>query len=251
MPSATRSRSASWSWSAAMPAAGWPGPTPTKSARRRRSTCRSAGSPGAATIQRYRQVFAAQFLPDESRETWDAFNALQRAPPRPRTSSASSNLRHHRRVRPGRPVRCPTLVVHARRDRRVPVQQAHELAAQIPGQHACACSTAVTTSLPRTSRPGRSSSPSSRRSWPDPFASARPSAHRRHGQRLDHGPDGAADVLRVGRPVAHRDPQDVAPAPSRPGHPGDAVGRAAAAVTAPGALVVAEGDADLGVTRPR
>jgi pimeloyl-ACP methyl ester carboxylesterase len=29
-------------------------------------------------------------------------------------------------------VQCPTLVVHSRRDRRVPAQQAHELAAQIP-----------------------------------------------------------------------------------------------------------------------
>jgi pimeloyl-ACP methyl ester carboxylesterase len=29
-------------------------------------------------------------------------------------------------------VQCPTLVVHARRDRRVPRRQAHELAAQIP-----------------------------------------------------------------------------------------------------------------------
>jgi pimeloyl-ACP methyl ester carboxylesterase len=30
-------------------------------------------------------------------------------------------------------VACPTLVVHSRRDRRVPVQQARELAALIPG----------------------------------------------------------------------------------------------------------------------
>jgi pimeloyl-ACP methyl ester carboxylesterase len=30
-------------------------------------------------------------------------------------------------------VRCPTLVIHARRDQRVPAQQARELAAQIPG----------------------------------------------------------------------------------------------------------------------
>jgi pimeloyl-ACP methyl ester carboxylesterase len=30
-------------------------------------------------------------------------------------------------------VHCPTLVVHARRDRRVTVSQAQELAAQIPG----------------------------------------------------------------------------------------------------------------------
>ena len=30
-------------------------------------------------------------------------------------------------------VRCPTLILHARRDQRVPAQQARELAAQIPG----------------------------------------------------------------------------------------------------------------------
>jgi pimeloyl-ACP methyl ester carboxylesterase/DNA-binding winged helix-turn-helix (wHTH) protein len=82
----------------------------------------------------YRQVFAAQFLPDESRETWDAFNALQRA-----TTSTDNVVRFldtFARIdvsAVAARVRCPTLVLHARRDQRVPAQQARELAAQIPG----------------------------------------------------------------------------------------------------------------------
>jgi DNA-binding winged helix-turn-helix (wHTH) protein/pimeloyl-ACP methyl ester carboxylesterase len=82
----------------------------------------------------YRQVFAAQFLPDESRQTWDAFNALQRA-----TTSTENVVRFLEAFARidvsavAASVPCPTLILHARRDRRVPVQQACELAALIPG----------------------------------------------------------------------------------------------------------------------
>jgi len=82
----------------------------------------------------YRQVFAAQFLPDESRQAWDAFNALQRA-----TTSTENVVRFLETFASidvsalAASVRCPTLVIHARRDQRVPAQQARELAAQIPG----------------------------------------------------------------------------------------------------------------------
>jgi pimeloyl-ACP methyl ester carboxylesterase len=81
----------------------------------------------------YRQVFAAQFLPDEPRETWDAFNALQRA-----TTSTENVVRFLDTFANldvsgiAGQVRCPTLVLHARRDRRVPTRQARELAALIP-----------------------------------------------------------------------------------------------------------------------
>lgn len=81
----------------------------------------------------YRQVFAAQFLPDESREMWDAFSALQRA-----TTSTENVVRFLDAFANidvfdlAAQVRCPTLVLHARRDHRVPTQQARELAAQIP-----------------------------------------------------------------------------------------------------------------------
>jgi pimeloyl-ACP methyl ester carboxylesterase/DNA-binding winged helix-turn-helix (wHTH) protein len=81
----------------------------------------------------YRQVFAAQFLADESRDTWDAFNALQRA-----TTSTENVVRFLETFASidvsalAASVQCPTLVVHARRDRRVPTRQARELAAEIP-----------------------------------------------------------------------------------------------------------------------
>jgi pimeloyl-ACP methyl ester carboxylesterase len=82
----------------------------------------------------YRQVFAAQFLPDESREMWDAFNALQRA-----TTSTDNVVRFLDTFatldvsRVAAQVRCPTLILHSRHDRRVPDRQARELAALIPG----------------------------------------------------------------------------------------------------------------------
>jgi pimeloyl-ACP methyl ester carboxylesterase/DNA-binding winged helix-turn-helix (wHTH) protein len=82
----------------------------------------------------YRQVFAAQFLPDESREVWDAFNVLQRT-----TTSTENVVRFLETFASidvsdlATRVCCPTLILHARRDQRVPVQQARELAAQIPG----------------------------------------------------------------------------------------------------------------------
>ena len=81
----------------------------------------------------FRQVFAAQFFPGEGRETWDAFNALQRA-----TTSTENVVRFldtfanidvaDQATR----VQCPTLVLHARDDRRVPTAQARELARLIP-----------------------------------------------------------------------------------------------------------------------
>jgi pimeloyl-ACP methyl ester carboxylesterase/DNA-binding winged helix-turn-helix (wHTH) protein len=84
----------------------------------------------------YRQVFAAQFLPDADRERWNAFNALQRA-----TTSTDNVVRFldtfaNVDVSALAPqVTCPTLIVHARDDRRVPTSQARELAALIPDSH--------------------------------------------------------------------------------------------------------------------
>jgi pimeloyl-ACP methyl ester carboxylesterase/DNA-binding winged helix-turn-helix (wHTH) protein len=81
----------------------------------------------------YRQVFAAQFLPEASRALWDAFNQTQRA-----TTSTENVVQFldafaHIDVSQIAPqVACPTLVVHARRDRRVPESQARELAGLIP-----------------------------------------------------------------------------------------------------------------------
>lgn len=82
----------------------------------------------------FRQVFACQFLPDSTREMWDAFNDLQRA-----TTSTENVVRFldvfaHIDVSALAPqVRCPTLILHSRGDLRVPKSQAQELAALIPG----------------------------------------------------------------------------------------------------------------------
>lgn len=81
----------------------------------------------------FRQVFACQFLPDGTRELWDAFNDLQRA-----TTSTENVVRFldvfaHIDVSALAPhVRCPTLILHSRGDLRVPKTQAQELAALIP-----------------------------------------------------------------------------------------------------------------------
>jgi pimeloyl-ACP methyl ester carboxylesterase/DNA-binding winged helix-turn-helix (wHTH) protein len=81
----------------------------------------------------FRQVFASQFLPDGTRQQWDAFNRLQRS-----TTSTENVVRFLdvfaridvTRLAPR--VACPTLVVHSRDDMRVPGSQARELVALIP-----------------------------------------------------------------------------------------------------------------------
>jgi pimeloyl-ACP methyl ester carboxylesterase/DNA-binding winged helix-turn-helix (wHTH) protein len=81
----------------------------------------------------FRQVFAAQFLPDGSRADWDAFDQLQR-----RTTSPENAVRFLEEfaridVRDlARQVTCPTLVLHSRDDRRVPMRFGEELASLIP-----------------------------------------------------------------------------------------------------------------------
>ncbi len=81
----------------------------------------------------FRQVYATQFLPDGTREVWDAFNDLQRA-----STSIDNVVRFLdvfasvdvSRLAPN--VRCPTLVLHSRGDLRVPESQAREIARLIP-----------------------------------------------------------------------------------------------------------------------
>ena len=70
----------------------------------------------------FRQVFTSQFLPDGTREQWEEFNELQR-----RTTSAQNAVRFLETfaeidVTDLAPrVQCPTLVLHSRGDRRVPL----------------------------------------------------------------------------------------------------------------------------------
>ncbi len=81
----------------------------------------------------FRQVFAAQFLPDGTRSDWDAFDQLQR-----RTTSPENAVRFlqefaHIDVREqAAHIRCPTLILHSRNDHRVPMRYGEELAALIP-----------------------------------------------------------------------------------------------------------------------
>jgi pimeloyl-ACP methyl ester carboxylesterase/DNA-binding winged helix-turn-helix (wHTH) protein len=82
----------------------------------------------------YRHFFASQFLPGGTPELWDAFAELQR-----RTTSAENAMRFlstYARIDVtdlARSLTVPTLVLHARDDRRVPFAQAREIAAAIPG----------------------------------------------------------------------------------------------------------------------
>ncbi len=81
----------------------------------------------------FRQVFTAQFMPGGSRELWDAFNELQR-----QTTSAENAARVLELtstidvVDLARLVQAPTLVLHARDDRRPPFEQGRLLASSIP-----------------------------------------------------------------------------------------------------------------------
>ncbi|WP_422747208.1 alpha/beta fold hydrolase [Mycobacterium sp. WMMD1722] len=81
----------------------------------------------------FRQVFAAQFLPDGTRADWAAFDQLQR-----RTTSGENAVRFLTEfgridVRDeAQQVQCPTLMLHSRDDRRVPIRYGEELAALIP-----------------------------------------------------------------------------------------------------------------------
>jgi pimeloyl-ACP methyl ester carboxylesterase len=81
----------------------------------------------------FRQVFAAQFLPDGTRADWAAFDQLQR-----RTTSGENAVRFLEEfgridVRDAaREVSCPTLIMHSRDDHRVPMRFGEELAVLIP-----------------------------------------------------------------------------------------------------------------------
>lgn len=81
----------------------------------------------------FRQVFAAQFQPDGTREDWEAFDHLQR-----RTTSPANAVRFlevFARIDVSdlaAQVQCPTLILHSRDDHRQPMRFGEELAALIP-----------------------------------------------------------------------------------------------------------------------
>lgn len=89
----------------------------------------------------FRQVFAAQFIPDGTRADWAAFDQLQR-----RTTSPENAVRFLEEfgridVRDlAREVSCPTLIMHSRDDHRVPLRFGEELASLIPDSRLVALS---------------------------------------------------------------------------------------------------------------
>jgi pimeloyl-ACP methyl ester carboxylesterase/DNA-binding winged helix-turn-helix (wHTH) protein len=89
----------------------------------------------------FRQVFAAQFIPDGTRADWSAFDQLQR-----RTTSPENAVRFLEEfgridVRDlAREVSCPTLIMHSRDDHRVPLRFGEELASLIPDSRLVALS---------------------------------------------------------------------------------------------------------------
>lgn len=82
----------------------------------------------------FRQLFTASMLPEATREQTDAFNELQRL-----SASAECAVRYLETVsefdvRPLlRQIKAPTLVMHVRDDRRVPIASSCEIATEIPG----------------------------------------------------------------------------------------------------------------------
>ncbi len=82
----------------------------------------------------FRQVFAMQFMPEGTLEQWEAFDELQRMTTSP--SNAVRFMEAFQRVDVvdvASAVSVPTLVLHARRDARIPVVEGRRLAALIPG----------------------------------------------------------------------------------------------------------------------
>jgi pimeloyl-ACP methyl ester carboxylesterase/DNA-binding CsgD family transcriptional regulator len=82
----------------------------------------------------FRQVFTAQFIPGGSIEQLHWFNELQRMSTSP--ANAARFLSEFDRIdvmATAARVRCPTVVLHARGDERVPFDEGRLLAAQIPG----------------------------------------------------------------------------------------------------------------------
>lgn len=82
----------------------------------------------------FRQVFASQFLPEGSAADWAEFNELQRRSTSP--ENAVRFLEEFARIdvlEDAARLRLPTLLLHSRGDLRVPMTNARELAALIPG----------------------------------------------------------------------------------------------------------------------
>ncbi len=85
-------------------------------------------------IPAFRQLFTSLFMPDAPAENQQWFNELQRISTRPENAARLLEELGTVDVRPRlAEVKAPTLVLHARRDKRVPFTAGRELAGGIPG----------------------------------------------------------------------------------------------------------------------
>lgn len=81
----------------------------------------------------YLRVFASQFLPGGTPEDWEEFVSFQSRTTSPANAVRFLEVFSHIDVADlASQVQCPTLILHARDDQRVPAAQAAELAALIP-----------------------------------------------------------------------------------------------------------------------
>jgi class 3 adenylate cyclase/pimeloyl-ACP methyl ester carboxylesterase len=82
----------------------------------------------------FRQLFTSSMIPEATKEQADAFNELQRVSASPECAVRYIETVSDFDVRHLLPkVKAPTLVMHVRDDRRVPIASSRELAAGIPG----------------------------------------------------------------------------------------------------------------------
>ena len=82
----------------------------------------------------FTQVFAMQFHPDGTPEQHRAFNEMQRLATTPQNAVRMMRARTEMDIRSLVPrVSCPTLVLHARHDQRIPYDEGRQIAALIPG----------------------------------------------------------------------------------------------------------------------
>jgi len=82
----------------------------------------------------YRRLFSAQFIPGGTPEQINWFSELERISATPEVAGRIFDAVQHTDVRALLPqLKVPTLVLHARGDRRVPFEMGCELAALIPG----------------------------------------------------------------------------------------------------------------------
>jgi pimeloyl-ACP methyl ester carboxylesterase/DNA-binding SARP family transcriptional activator len=81
----------------------------------------------------FRQFFTVQFMPGGTREHWDAFNDLQLRTSSPENAARVLEVNGRVDIVDTAPqVKAPTLVLHARDDRRPPLEQGRLLASLIP-----------------------------------------------------------------------------------------------------------------------